>query len=414
MAKSFMYHARDRTGQAINGTIVADNQAAVAAFVKQKGYFVTKITEESQGISLTSNLSAISFKDINLALTSVKLKDLAVLCRQFATMVEAGLSFLVCLNILHQQTENPLLKDALQNVYKKVQDGESLTKAMGSYPRVFPVIMLGMIEAGELGGVLDVSLNRLAVQFEKEYKLEQKVKSAMTYPVVVISMAILVIMFVLTFVLPTFMKMFENSKVELPLITRVLLNVSGFLEANWPLLLLLAGGAIAAAPFLYRRPAVKYPVDMFLIKLPILGLLKRKAIIARFSRTLATLLRGGMPIITALDVVKKTTNHSGMTRTLENADTQVREGTGLATPLAGSPLFTPMAVQMIAVGEETGDLDQMLDRVADFYESEVDDMVASLSSLIEPVLIVVLGVIIGGIVLAVMMPMFDAVTSIGR
>lgn len=405
MAKTFAYRARDSAGKLLTGTIVADSQSAVAAFIREKGYYVTNIREKEE-----RGLFKYSFNRYR----RVSLKDLALLCRQFATMSEAGLSFVNCVNILQQQTGNAKLKAALQDIDRKIREGSSLTQAMANYPDVFPDIMRGLIEAGELGGALDTILDRLAMHFEKEYKMNEKVKSAMTYPAVVMTMAVLVVIFVLTFVLPTFMKLFEGSKIQLPLPTRILLAVSGFIQDFWPFLLLLLGAVAAAFWFMYQKPRVKMQLDRLVLRLPVFGLLTRKVVIARFSRTMGTLLRGGMPILNALEVAKKTTGNISMMKALASAQNSVRQGLGLSAPLSASNLFTPMMVQMVAIGEESGELDKMLDKVADFYESDVDDMVSRLSSLIEPVMIAVLGVIVGTIIISIVLPMFDAVTAVGQ
>ncbi|MEN6567055.1 MAG: type II secretion system F family protein, partial [Veillonellales bacterium] len=236
MAKTFAYRAKDATGQLLTGTIVADSQSAVAAFIRGKGYYVTNIREHKENISLKAYCDRFR---------RVSQKELAIFCRQFATMAEAGLSFVTCIHVLYQQTANAKLKAALQDVDRKIQEGESLAQSMAVHPDVFPEIMVGMIEAGELGGVLDTVLDRLALHFEKEYKMNEKVKSAMAYPAVVMTMAGLVVVFVLTFVLPTFMKMFDNMKVQLPLPTRILLSVSGFIQDFWPFILLFLGAAAA-------------------------------------------------------------------------------------------------------------------------------------------------------------------------
>lgn len=405
MAKTFAYRARDSAGKLLTGTIVADSQSAVAAFIREKGYYVANIREnEERGL----------FKYSFSRYRRVSLKDLALLCRQFATMSEAGLSFVNCINILQQQTGNARLKAALQDIDRKIREGSSLTQAMANYPDVFPDIMRGLIEAGELGGALDTILDRLAMHFEKEYKMNEKVKSAMTYPAVVMTMAVLVVIFVLTFVLPTFMKLFEGTKIQLPLPTRILLAVSGFIQDFWPFLLLFLSAAAAAGWFMYQKPRVKMQLDRLVLRLPVFGLLTRKVVIARFSRTMGTLLRGGMPILNALEVAKKTTGNISMTKALASAQNSVRQGLGLSAPLSASSLFTPMMVQMVAIGEESGELDKMLDKVADFYESDVDDMVSRLSSLIEPIMIAVLGVVVGMIIISIALPMFDAVTAVGQ
>lgn len=404
MARTFVYKAKDRTGQLIEGTLVADDQMAAANFVRNKGYFITQIKEQTTEFSL----EALS------SLRPVKTKDLAVFCRQFATMMDAGLSMISCLNILIDQTYNPRLKKALQQVYKKVQEGQPLSKAMEEEAGVFPTIMISMVNAGEVGGVLDVVLDRLAVHFEKEHKLNEKVKSAMTYPAVVITMAILSITFILTFVFPTFIQMFDNMKVELPLPTRILLGISGFLQNYWMILLPFGIGLIYVIMWAFKKPEYRKHIDPWALRVPVFGMLWRKIAIARFSRTLSTLVRGGVPIITALDVVKKTANNTQLVDALTSSQTSIREGLGLAAPLGASMVFTPMVVQMVSVGEETGELDKMLEKVADFYESDVDDVVSRLSTLLEPILIGVLGVIIGLMIISIVLPLFDIVTNFNR
>jgi len=405
VAKTFTYKAKDRTGQVLAGTILAEHEAAVAAYIRDKGYFVTQIKEQRQQSAL---------QDLLQSLTHVGIKDLSVFCRQFATMIDAGMSMIACLNVLIEQTYNPKLKKALQDVYKKVQEGETLSHAMSEHDRIFPTLMVSMVEAGELGGVLDIVLNRLATHFEKEHKLNEKVKSALTYPAVVISMAFLSVTFILTFVLPTFTKLFEDMKVELPLPTRILLMISGFLREYGIVLAALLLLAAFGFRFIARRPDVKLLLDQLILRLPVFGMLWRKIAIARFSRTLSTLVRGGVPIISAIDVVKKTTANSNMTRALTSAQASIREGLGLATPLGASSVFTPMVIQMVAIGEETGELDKMLEKIADFYENDVDDIVGRLSSMLEPLLIGFMGVVIGLIVISVVMPMFDAISVVGR
>lgn len=405
MAKSFAYKAKDRSGQLLAGTLVADNEAAVAAYIRNKGYFVTQIKPAGE---------SAAWRGLADLFRPVGAKDLAVFCRQFATMVDAGLSLVVSLGVLADQTASPRLKEAVKDILLKVQEGETLSRAMQAHPGVFPDMMVSMIEAGEVGGVLDVVLNRLAVHFEKEYKLNEKVKSALTYPAVVLTVAVLAVTFILVYVLPTFMQMFEQMKVELPPLTRALLATSAFLQQY--------GLAVAAAVAVLgyglmlsvRRPQGRQALDGFMLHLPIFGSLWRKIAIARFSRTFSTLLRGGVPIITALEVVKRTTANQLMIKALTVAQASVRDGLGLSNPLGASGVFTPMVVQMAAVGEETGELDKMLEKVADFYESDVDDMVSRLSSLVEPVMIGMLAVIIGLIVISIIMPIFDAITSFGK
>lgn len=404
MAKTFAYKAKDRSGKMLTGSILADNENAVAIHVREKGYFITQIKEESPDSSLTVFIDNLK---------SISLKEISILCRLFSTMVDAGLPLVTCLNVLIEQTDNPRMKKALQDVYKKVKEGETLSRALGDHPRIFPGLMINMVEAGEVGGVLDEVLGRLAAHFEKEHKMNEKIKSAMTYPAVVSSMAVLAVVFILTFVLPTFVQMFAGMKKELPFITRVLLALSDFLRSYSPFLFLAVIGGGYGFKIAYRKDEFKTVVDGFTLQLPIVGMLSRKVAIARFSRTLSTLLHGGVPIITALEVVQKTIGNLVMMKALEQSKSGIKEGLGLAATLAQSKVFTPMVVQMVSIGEESGALDKMLEKIADFYESDVDDIVSRLSSIIEPVIIVVLGIVIGIIVLAIMIPMFDVITSVG-
>lgn len=402
MAKTFAYKAKDRSGQVLTGSILADNEQAVAIHIREKGYFITQIREEGGASSLTTFMD--NFKSIGL-------KDISILCRLFSTMIDAGLPIVSCLNVLIEQTDNPRMKKALQDVYKKVKEGEALSSSLGDHPRIFPDLMINMVEAGEVGGVLDDVLGRLANHFEKEHKMNEKIKSAMTYPAVVSCMAILAVIFILTFVLPTFVQMFVGMKKELPLITRILLVISDFLRNYSPFLLVFVIAGAYGFKVSYQKDEFRKIIDGFTLRLPIVGMLSRKVGIARFSRTLSTLLHGGVPIITALEVVQKTIGNLVMIKALEKSQSGIKEGLGLASTLAQSKVFTPMVIQMVSIGEESGALDKMLEKIADFYESDVDDVISRLSSIIEPVIIVVLGIVIGIIVIAIMIPMFDIVTN---
>ncbi|SCM80617.1 Type IV pilin assembly protein PilC [uncultured Sporomusa sp.] len=405
MIKTYSYKAKARTGQVLTGSIMAENEAAVAAYIRDKGYFVTQIKVQKSASTIGAMLDKLQL---------VSIKDLAVFCRQFSTMVDAGLSLLACLSIMIEQTYNPKLKAALKIIYKKVQAGETLSRAMAGHAIIFPDIMINMVEAGEVGGVLDEMLSRLAIHFEQEHKLNERVKSALVYPAVVVGIALITVSFILTFVLPPFMKLFEDMQAEIPLATQVLLKISGLLTdyGLWltAALLLCTYGVIVWA----RQQQYRLVLDQLLFVLPVFGLLWRKMAIARFSRTLSTLVRGGVPIITAIEVVKKSSGNLSMTRALTAAQASIREGMGLAMPLRASNVFTPMVVQMVAVGEETGELDKMLEKIADFYDSDVEDMVSRLSSMLEPVLIGIVGMIIGFIVISVMLPIFDVLTNFNQ
>jgi type IV pilus assembly protein PilC len=328
-------------------------------------------------------------------------------------MINAGLPLIASLDVLIAQTNNRRMKKALQNVYKKVKEGETLSRSLGDYPTIFPNLMVNMVEVGEVGGLLDDVLNRLANHFEKEHKLNEKIKSALTYPTVVSAMASVSVVFILTFVLPTFVQMFDNLKMELPLLTRILLATSNILHKYALFLIAFIVVGTYGIRIAYQRESSRKMIDKLILSIPVVGMLSRKIGIARFSRTLSTLLHGGVPIITALDVVKKTTGNLSIMEALEQAQAGIKEGMALASTLAQSKVFTPMVIQMVSIGEESGALDKMLEKIADFYESDVDDIVGRLSSIIEPVIIGTLGIVIGLIVISIMIPIFDIITNPG-
>ncbi len=368
MSKTFAYRAKDRTGQLLTGSLIAENEAAVAAYIRNQGYFVTQIRPAAETVSL---------------------------------------------GVMVDQTANRRLKAAVKDLLVKVQEGETLSRAMQNHPGVFPDIMVSMVEAGEVGGVLDVVLERLAVHFEKENKLTANVKSALAYPAVVLTMAAIMVTFILIFVLPRFVQIFASLKVSLPAPTRALLAVSAFLREYGIILAAVIAVAAFALRLYMRQPQGQRLFDQLILHVPVMGALWRKIAVARFSRTLSTLLRGGVPIIAALEVVKKTIGNRLMTRAITAAQEGVSEGLGLAATLGTSRAFPPMVVQMAAVGEETGEVDKMLEKVADFYENDVDDTVGRLSSLLGPILIGTLGVVVGAIIIAILLPLFDVIGNMG-
>lgn len=404
MAKTYAYKARTSSGERIAGTIFAESEAAVAAHIREMGHYVT-------GIELQKR-EAGNFFSFFIA---VRTKDLAVFCRQFSTMVNAGLPLISCFSILIDQTENVKLKTALHEVYKKLKEGQSLHCSLAGSHDVFPELMIHMIEAGETGGALDDILDRLALHFEKEYKINEKIKSAMTYPVVVILLALGVVIFVLTFVMPTFVQLFAGLSLELPLPTRILLFVSHFLRIYG----LWLGVALCCGCFFIsralRQEKVKTRVDHIILRLPVAGILLKKTAMARFSRTLSTLIRGGIPLLQALDVVKKLTGNVSIIQAVHQVRISVQQGQELAAALAaGKDIFPPLIIQMVAVGEKSGTLENMLEKVAAYYENEIDDSFSRLSSLVEPVIVTVLGILTCFIILTVIFPMFDAMTFIGH
>lgn len=397
--RTFEYQALDNGGKVVKGRIEAPHQGAVAGRLKTMGIAPVAINEVSTtGLNMEIRIGGGS---------GVKTKDLAVMARQLATMVAAGLSILRALAILAEQTENKALAKVLGQVRGDVETGQSLSAAMERHKDVFPPLMLNMIKAGEVGGFLEEVLLSIANNFEAEVKLRGKVKSAMTYPVVVFVIAILAVIGMLMFIVPVFSNMFEELGAELPAPTKVLVWLSEFLK--WTAIPF----AIALGIFGFwwskhkNDLSVREKFDPIKLKVPVFGPLFQKVAIARFTRNFGTMIRSGVPLLQALDIVGDTSGNIVITHAVKDVRDSVRTGQSLTGPLAQHKVFPPMVVQMMAVGEDTGALDTMLDKVADFYDQEVEATTEQLTSLIEPIMIVVIGSIIGGMIVALYMPIFS-------
>jgi type IV pilus assembly protein PilC len=398
VANSYAYRVRTKEGRVLAGKMEADGEAAVASRLRSQGMIPVQITKDSK---------ASMKMEINILPKKVKLKDLAIFARQFATMINAGLSLLRTINILADQTENPKLKEAIHQMRDDVERGSSLSASMSKHPKIFSGLFVAMVRAGETGGQLDTVLTRIADNYEADYKLRQKVKAAMTYPVVVAGIAVLLVTVMLLFIVPTFAEMFEGLGGELPLPTLILLKLSQ--AAKWlvPLLIVLSIAGFVAYKRLRKSSAdFRLRADRLKLKIPIFGDLFQKIALSRFSRTLALLLRAGVPVLQALDIVAETTGNEVLTRATHDVKDSVRSGETMAGPLERHGVFPPMVVQMISVGEDTGAIDAMLDKVSDFYDQEVESTTESLTSLIEPIMIAVLGGIVGSMIIALYMPMF--------
>ena len=396
--KTYEYNVRDRTGKLTSGKLDAANETVLVQKLKAMGYAPISVRETGTGMN----------KEITLPFGGqVKLKDLAVMSRQFATMINSGLSLLRALTILADQTENKKLSGVLAEVRSEVETGQSLSGAMAKHPVVFPPLMINMIRAGEVGGFLDAVLLQIAENYEAEVKLRNKVKSAMTYPVVVFVMAILAVVGMLLFIVPIFEEMFDGLGGELPAPTKVLVWLSGMLRYAAPVLLV----AIVALAVVWARvknqKRVREVVDPLSLKMPIFGGLVQKIALSRFARNLATMISSGVPILQALDIVAETTGNVVLTKAIYDVQNSVRQGESLAGPLANHPVFPAMVVQMLAVGEDTGAMDTMLHKIAEFYDQEVEATTEALTSLIEPLMIAVLGTLIGGMIIALYMPIFS-------
>jgi len=402
MPQTYDYKVRDRTGSMVTGQLVGDSETLVLQRLREMGMTPIQVKQASTGLKM----------EINLRPGRVKLKTIAVFCRQFATMVNSGLPILRALSILADQTNNQELEKVLVQSRTDVEQGSSLSAALAKHPKAFNNLFISMIKAGETGGVLDDVLLSLADQIEREVELRRQIKSAMTYPIVVVAMVMLVLAAMLLFVVPQFETIYANLGGTLPLPTRILLGVSTAVRTYWYMVLL--GGVVLSVLFRrYKRTDNgRARVDALKLKVPVFGALFHKVALARFAATLGMLLRSGVPILQALDNVKDTVNNRVIGDAVDDVKTSVREGESIAKPLGKHDVFPPMIVQMMAVGEETGAVDTMLDKVAEFYNSEVTATVEALTSLIEPLLIAFIGAAVGAAVIALYMPMFNVINLI--
>ncbi len=395
---TFEYQVRDRAGKVVSGKLEADSPATVATKLKSMGYAPVRITQSNAGMKKEMSIPGFGAK--------VKLKDLAIFSRQFSTMINSGLSMLRSLSILEDQTANKKLAAVLGEVRADIEAGSSLSIAMGKHPEDFPPLMTNMIKAGEVGGFLDQVCLQLADNFEAEVKLRGKVKAAMTYPVVVLVMAVLMSTAMLLFVVPTFAGLFTSLGGELPAPTKLLMALSDFLKiAIIPLILLSIVGFFVWGK-VKRTDQVRNIVDPLKLKIPVFGGLFQKIALARFCRNLGTMLYSGVPILHSLDIVADTSGNVVIARAVRDVQESVRNGESLSLPLSHHPVFPAMVVQMLAVGEDTGALDSMLHKISDFYDQEVESTTESLTALIEPLMIAFLGGIVGSMIIALYMPIF--------
>jgi len=405
MPETFAYKVRDKAGKLVEGQLEAENAQLVVSKLRSMGYVPIEI--EQQGAKSLS-------RDLKIPFLSdrIKLKDVAVFSRQFATMINSGLSMLRSLYILAEQTESKPLAAVVNQVRLDVERGSSLSAALAKHPKAFNRLFVAMVRAGEAGGVLDSVLQRLATTIEKQVELRRKVKSAMTYPAVVSLLVLLLVTAMLLFVIPMFQNIYKSLGGKLPMPTQVLIDVSNVVRHLW----FVVFAAEAAAVYAFRKwinsEEGRKRWDTIKLKMPVFGGLARKTALARFGRTLSALVRAGVPILESLDIVCETSGNWVVAQAVRDTQQQVKRGEPLSRRLEDHDVFPPMVVQMMAVGEETGALDEMLDKIADFYDQEVEATVNALTSLIEPILIVVMGVVIGGMIISLYLPMFDVINLI--
>jgi type IV pilus assembly protein PilC len=398
---SFEWKGRDRGGRPQSGVLVADNKEAVLALLRRQQIVPTTVKEKGKEIAVPRLRRGVDEK------------TLAVFTRQFSVMIDAGLPLVQCLQILGDQEEHKGFQRIIHQVRQDVEEGSSLANAMRKHPQAFSDLYVNMVAAGEAGGILDNILQRLATYIEKNAKLKAQVKAAMIYPAAVIAIAIIVVYIILWKVIPVFAALFTSLGADLPLPTRIVIALSRFVGNFWWLIL----GAVAAGYFALRRYYAtergKFVIDNLLLRAPILGVVLRKIAVARFCRTLGTLLAAGVPVLESLDITARTAGNAVIEQAILEVRKRVEEGKTMAEPLQATKQFPPMVVQMIGVGEATGAMDTMLAKIAEFYEEEVDVAVAGMMKLIEPVMIFFLGIVIGGIVISMYLPMFDLISKIG-
>jgi type IV pilus assembly protein PilC len=398
----FVWKGRTLAGEAQAGEIEVARQEEVLEILRKKRVLVTSVRPKSGGLVLPKFGGGVS----------VSTKDLAIFTRQFATMISAGLPLVQCLDILAKQSSKPSFGRVIGEVTREVEAGSTLSDALGRYKTVFDDLFRNMVAAGEAGGVLDEILMRLATYIEKADALKRKIQSAMVYPAVVLTVALGATAFMLVFIIPTFAKMFTDFGGELPLPTKIVLTLSGLLKSLWWALLLLIAAAVVGLNRYYATENGHRVVDAALLRMPVLGDVMLKGSVARFTRTLGTLIASGVPILSGLEITARTAGNKVIAEAIMTARASIREGETVAAPLKSSGVFPPMVVQMISVGEQTGALDEMLTKIAVFYEAEVDVAVDTLTSVIEPLLIVVMGGIVGGMVIAMYLPMFKLINVV--
>ncbi len=412
----FNYKALDKGGKEIRGSIDATGEEAVVERLRSMGYFATEVIQVKTGMGQMdlSDLPIFRFIGKVISRGKVGLKDLSTFTRQLATLVGAGLPLLRGLQILQEQVENKNLQEALVAITHDVESGSNLSDAMSKHPRIFNKLFVNMVKAGEIGGALEEVLDRLAVFNEKSAALRGKVKSAMIYPVVVVSIALIVVAIIMIKVVPKFKEMFEGMGAELPYLTTLLINASEWVQKNWwaPPVILVA--TIIGFKLFASTRAGGFILDRVKLRLPVFGTIIQKSCIARFARTFGTLLDTGVPILQTLTIVRETSGNEVVARGVEEIHASIRDGDTVSEPMKNYPVFPIMVVHMVAVGEETGALDKMLIKVADSFEREVDDAVEGMAKLIEPFMIVLLGGLIGGVVVALYLPIFTVGNAIGK
>ncbi len=400
---TFEYQAMDSSGQEVSGRIDAASESAAVSNLKDQGYRPFEVNEVATGgFDIMEYIPLIGGAPVSG-------EEVALFTRQMATLLDAGLPLLRAVNVLQEQTENEDFQQILSQIGQDIQGGASFSEALKAHPDVFEELYINMVKAGEVGGVMEQVLDRLADFAESAQELRMKIKSATMYPAIMFAIAILVVSFLLVFVLPTFIDLFSEMGVDLPLPTRIVIGLSNFLQNRWYVVIIAAIGGYYGLQWYYGTDQGEYNIDKMKINMPIFGTLFRKVAVARFARTLSTLIQSGVPILQAIEIVQDTIGNRVVSEVMDDVYDSISEGDTISEPLAESGVFPPMVTNMISVGEETGNLDGMLARVADTYEMQVDEMVEGLSSMLEPILILFMGIMVGTIVMAMFFPMFQLI-----
>jgi type IV pilus assembly protein PilC len=404
----FVWEGKTAQGRVVKGdSLEAPNLEAALARLREQRIRPIPNRVREKGKGLEREISIPGFGD------SVKTKDISVLTRQLATMIDAGLPIVQCLDILGQQTENKLLRSTIATVKKDVEGGSTLADALRKHPKIFDDLYVNMVEAGEAGGILNTILNRIALFIEKANRLKKKVKGAMIYPCAIIGVAVIVVAVLMIFVIPVFAELYGGMGKALPVPTQICIDISNWFVSYWYLLIVIAVGLFMSISFYYKTPQGRINIDRLLLRMPIIGDLLRKVAVARFSQNMALLLSSGVPILDGLAITGKTAGNKVVEKAIMESRVSISQGKTVAEPLRDSKIFPPLVCQMVAVGESTGGLDNMLRKVAELYEEEVDDAVANLTAMMEPMIMVVLGVILGGLVIAMYLPIFQMGSLVG-
>jgi type IV pilus assembly protein PilC len=402
----YSWEARSKAGSVQKGVMEATNVIQVEGQLKKYGFSGISVKEEGKGLGFELKFPGRGSK-------KVATKDLVVFTRQFATMIDSGLPLVQCLDILSGQQENATFKDILVKVKESVESGSTFADALAKHPKAFDQLYVNLVAAGEVGGILDTILNRLAAYIEKAMKLTKQVKGAMVYPLTIMTIAVVVVGVILVFVIPTFAKMFTEFGGELPMPTRIVIAISDFLTKYIVVIIAAAFGIKYGFGKYYQTAKGRKAVDGFALKAPIVGPLVRKVSVAKFTRTLGTMISSGVPIMDGLEIVAKTAGNKIVEEAIYKVRQSISEGKTIAEPLAECGVFPAMVVQMISVGEATGAMDTMLNKIADFYDDEVDDAVGAMTAMMEPLLMVFLGTTVGGLVIAMYLPIFKLAGTVG-